>query len=175
LRFVRTAAGLGLLMAMVAAGQTPRDRKAIAYTKAILVSKLDPKLPSIPFEQWLIKEAGEGAQISWEVNDCGEQTGTAEDQDTDFPMCVEAEARMRDKRVIVISIAVGTYQRGVYGKPVTWWITVGHDPSSDPPLQTLSDVPLKLIGTRGMAPPASIRHLPVGEPPRTEVLWLLHE
>jgi hypothetical protein len=154
-----------LLIAMVAAGQTPRDRKAIAYTKALLVSQLDPKLSAIPFERWLIKEAGEGAQISWEVNDCGEQTGNAEDRDSDFPLCVEAEARMRDKRVIVVSIAVGTYQRGITGKPATWWITVGHDPSSDPALKTLSDVPLKLIGTHGVPPTAPIRDLPIGKPP----------
>ena len=165
MRFVRTAACLGLLIAIAAAGQTARDRKAIAYTKALLVSQLDPKLPSIPFERWLIKVAGEGAQISWEVNDCGEQTGTPEDQGSDFPMCVEAEAHMRDKRVIVVSIAVGTYQRGISGKPVTWWITVGHDPSSDPPLKTLSDVPLRLIGTHGVPPPAPIRDLPIGKPP----------
>ena len=165
MRMGRVAACLGLLMAMVAAGQTPRDRKAIAHTKAILVSQLDPKLPAIPFERWLIKEAGEGAQISWEVNDCGEQTATGEDRDSDFPLCVEAEAHLRDKRVIVVSIAVGTYQRGISGKPATWWITVGHDPSSDPPLKTLSDVPLKLIGTHGVPPPAPIRDLPNGKPP----------
>ena len=165
MRFVRTAACLGLLIAVAAAGQTPRDRKAIAYTKALLASQLDPKLPAIPFERWLTKQSGEGAQISWEVNDCGEQTGTAEDRDSDFPMCVEAEAHMRDKRVIVVGIAVGTYQRGISGKPATWWITVGHDPSSDPPLNTLSDIPLRLIGTHGVPPPAPIRDSPIGKPP----------
>jgi hypothetical protein len=49
LRFVRTAAYLGLLIAVAAAGQTPRDRKVIAHTKALLVSQLDPKLPAVPF------------------------------------------------------------------------------------------------------------------------------
>lgn len=161
---MRTAACFVLLAAVIAAGQTPRDRKLIAYAKAIPVSRLDPKLPAIPFERWLIKEAGEGAQISWEVNDCGEQTGSPEDSQGDFPVCVEANAKLADKRVIVVSIAVGTYQRGISGKPVTWWITVGHDPSSDPPLKTLSDVPLELIGTHG-APPAPIRDLPIGKPP----------
>ncbi len=165
MHFVRTAAWLIVLIAVGAAGQTPRDRKAIAHTKAILVSQLDPKLPAIPFERWLIKEAGEGAEISWEVNDCGEQTGTAEDRGSDFPLCVEAEAHMRDKRVIVVSIAVGTYQSGIAGKPVTWWITVGHDPYSDPPLKTLSDVPLRLIQTHGVPPPAPIRDLPIAKPP----------
>jgi hypothetical protein len=165
LRFVRTAACLGLLIAVAAAGQTPRDRKAIAYTKALLVSQLDPKLPAVPFERWLTKQSGEGAQISWEVNDCGEQTGSPEDQGSDFPICVEATAHMRDKRVIVVSIAVGTYQHGISGKPATCWITVGLDPSTDPPLKTLSDVPLRLSGTHGVLPAAPIRDLPADKPP----------
>jgi hypothetical protein len=165
MRLLRIAAWLMLLLIAVgAAAQTPRDRKLIDYAKAIPVSQLDPKLPAIPFERWLIKQAGEGAQIAWEVNDCGEQTGTAEDGDHDFPACVEADAHLRDKRVIVVSIAVGTYKLGIAGKPVTWWITVGHDPYSDEPLKTLSEVPLRLIETYDAPPPAPIRDLPVGKP-----------
>ena len=147
MRWLRIAAWLMLLITLGAAAQTPRDRKMIAHTKAIQVSQLDSKLPAIPFERWLIKEAGEGAQITWEVNDCGEQTGTAEDDDRDFPMCVEADARLRDKRVIVVSIVVGTYKLGISGKPATWWITVGPDPGKDEPLKTLSEVPAELTET----------------------------
>jgi hypothetical protein len=162
MRLLRIAAWLMLLIAIGAAAQTPRDRKMIAYAKAIPVSQLDPKLPATPFERWLIKEAGEGAQVTWEINDCGEQTGTAEDAERDFPMCVEADAHLRDKRVIVVSIAVGTYQKGISGKPVTWWISVGRDPDSDEPLETLSDVPAGLAETSDMPPT-------VRNPPGTEV------
>jgi hypothetical protein len=144
MRSVQIAAWLLLLMAVGAVGQTPRDRKMIDYAKAIPVSQLDAKLPATPFEKWLIKQAGEGAQITWEVNDCGEQTGSPEDADNDFPICVEADAHLRDKRVIVVSIAVGTYKKGITGKPVTWWITVGKDPKSDEPLDKLSEVPEEL-------------------------------
>jgi hypothetical protein len=152
------AAWLMLLMAVGAAAQTPHDRKMIDYAKAIPVSQLDPELPDTPFERWLIKEAGEGAQITWEVNDCGEQTGEAEDAERDFPVCVEADARLRDKRVIVVSIAVGTYEKGISGKPVTWWITVGPDPSKDEPLKMLSDVQEELAETQATPPP--VRGLP---------------
>jgi hypothetical protein len=147
MRWLRIAGWLMLLITLSAAAQTPRDRKMIAYAKAIQVSQLDSKLAAIPFERWLIKEAGEGAQVTWEVNDCGEQTGEAEDADRDFPECVEANARLPDKRVIVVSIVVGTYKKGISGKPVTWWITVGPDPSKDEPLKTLSDVPAELAET----------------------------
>ena len=60
---------------------------------------------------------------------------------------MEADAHLRDKRVIVISIAVGTYQSGISGKPATWWVTVGRNPESDEPLKKLSDVPAKLAET----------------------------
>lgn len=164
MRVVRIAASFFLLATLAAAAQTPRDRKLIAYAKAIPVSQLDPKLPAVAFERWLEKEAGPGAQISWEVNDCGEQTGSPEDAGSDFPICVEANANLADKRVIVVSIAVGTYHRGIYGKPVPWWITVGFDPYSDKPVKTLSDVPLELIRTHDMPPPKPIRDLPLGKP-----------
>jgi len=163
MRIMRIA-GLMLLVAVAAGAQTPHDRKLIAHAKAIPVSQLDPKLPAVPFERWLTSQAGEGAQIAWEVNDCGEQTGSPEDRESDFPMCVEANAHLRDKRVIAVSIAVGTYNGGIAGKPVTWWITVGYDPNSDEPLNTLSEVPQRLIDTRGVPPPKPIRDLPIGKP-----------
>ncbi len=151
-------------IAISAASQTPNDRKLIEYAKGVPVSQLDSKLPAIPFERWLAKEAGAGAQISWEVNDCGEQTGTPEDAENDFPVCVEANAKLADKRVVVVSIAIGTYHRGIYGKPATWWITVGSDPHSDKPLKTLSEVPAAIGGARGTPPPKPARELPPGKP-----------
>ena len=167
MRVVQIAAGFILLCAVHAAGQTPRDVKLIAYAKAIPVSQLDAKLPPVTFERWLQKEAGQGAHIAWEVNDCGEQTGGPEDEEqsaSDFPVCVEANAKLPDQRVIVVSISVGTFHRGISGKPATFWITVGFDPYSDKPLKTLSDVPVRLIETHGMPPPKPIRDMPLGKP-----------
>lgn len=161
----RTVAAFALVSAIFASAQTARDQKMIAYAKALPVSKLDTKLPAIPFERWLQKQAGEGAQITWEVNDCGEQTGSAEESERDLPVCVEADARLRDKRVIVVSIAVGTYDRGISGKPATWWITVGHDPSRDEPLGSLSEVPERLSEHDEAPQPAPGRELPLKKPP----------
>jgi len=135
-----------LFTAVVAGAQTSQERKAIAFAKAIPVFQLDSKLSSIPFERWLTTVAGAGAQMTWEVNDCGEQTGTTVDNRRDFPMCVEVNAQMRDQREIVISIAVGSFKQGVHGKPSTWWITAGYDSAGDKSLDKLSDVPFKLSG-----------------------------
>ena len=69
-------------------------------------SQLDRTLPSIPFERWLRTEAGPDAQYQWEVNDCGEQTGAPEQNASEIPTCVEADAWLKDGREIVVMIAV---------------------------------------------------------------------
>jgi hypothetical protein len=150
---------VGLFTAMLASAQTSQERKAISYAKSIPVSQLDKKLPAIPFERWLTATAGAGAQVTWGVNDCGEQTGTTIDNSRDFPICVEVTARMRDDREIVVSIAVGSFKQGIHGKPSTWSITAGYDPTAGKPLDKLSDVPLKLSGT---LPPTPGQNAPAG-------------
>jgi hypothetical protein len=156
-RFSLVGLWLVLLVGSSAVAQTSQERKAIAFAKAVPVSQLDSKLPPIPFERWLTSIAGAGAQMTWEVNDCGEQTGTTIDNGRDFPICVEVNAEMRDNREIAVSINVGSFKQGVHGKPSTWWITVGYDPATDKSLDKLSDVPLKLSGT---LPPAAVRDVP---------------
>jgi hypothetical protein len=78
----------------------------ITQLKKLSVSKLDPALPPVRFDQWLITEAGAGAKFEWEVNDCGEQTGAPGQNPDEIPTCVEADAWLKDGREIVIMIAV---------------------------------------------------------------------
>src|ERR1700686_2151911 len=67
------------------------DQAAIQQAKRVLVSSLDSTLPKVSLEFFLNYESG-GADIRWEVNDCGEQTGNpATDRGTDTPICVEAD------------------------------------------------------------------------------------
>jgi hypothetical protein len=68
-----------------------RDAEAIAAAKNASVQRIDPSLPDKPLEKWLREIVGHQARITWEVNDCGEQTGNPEDdKGRDFPMCIEA-------------------------------------------------------------------------------------
>ena len=53
-------------------------------------------------------------KIKYEVNDCGEQTGTSADKGRDFPMCVEAMADSLDVHISVV-LGVGTFKRGILG------------------------------------------------------------
>src|SRR5712692_2417981 len=72
------------------------EKRAIAYAKRIPVSRFDASLTEQRFGEWLRAIVGSHVKIKWEVNDCGEQTGTAADIGRDFPSCVEADAELSD-------------------------------------------------------------------------------
>ena len=101
-------------------------------------------MPSVSFEKWLRVEAGADAEFHWEVNDCGEQTGTPADRDRDFPMCVEVQAVMKDRRTIVVSVAVGTFEKGKLGKPTVYFAQL-ITPSQTINIDHLSAFPAALI------------------------------
>jgi hypothetical protein len=89
----------------------------ITQLKTLPVSKLDPALPSVPFDQWLRTEAGADAKFAWEVNDCGEQTGSPDQNRNEIPTCVEADAWLKDGREMVIMIAVAKPERAKASRP----------------------------------------------------------
>jgi len=132
-----------------------RDARWIRQVQEISVSQLDPALPPVSFEKWLRVEAGAGADFHCEVNDCGEQTGTTADRGRDFPMCVEAQSDMKDRRKIVVSIAVGTSRKGAVRKPTVYFAQVV-TPATTINLPHLSDLPAALIRTHDAAPPPEI-------------------
>jgi hypothetical protein len=106
-----------LLGAAVPSFSESRDKKAIARAKRIDVAILDTKLPNQRFADWFKNTVGAGARIFWEVNDCGEQTGSSADVGRDFPLCAQAEAQLSDGRKVVIRISVGTFIKGLWGTP----------------------------------------------------------
>lgn len=129
-----------------------RDAKLIRQVKQLPASQLDSALPSMSLEKWLRVEAGADAEFQWEVNDCGEQTGTAEDRGRDFPMCVEVDARMKDQRTIVVSVTVGTFKKGAFGKPAVFYAQL-NTPHQTIDIRHLSDLPIALMKTRGASNP----------------------
>ena len=88
------------------------EAELIAQLKSLSVAKLDVALPNVSFEQWLRMEAGAGAKFAWEVNDCGERTGSPGQDISELPTCVEADASLKDGRQIVIMIAMPPSSNG---------------------------------------------------------------
>lgn len=106
------------------AGAQSPEADVIARAQAVSTAELDPVLPRQPFAAWLGRVAGAGATVTWEANDCGEQTGTPEDAGRDFPVCAEADALLPDGRKVIVLIAVGTLKKGIAGPPEVWDVSI---------------------------------------------------
>jgi len=119
------------------------EKAAIERAKAVLVSSLDDRLPKITVEYFLDYES-EGAEIHWEVNDCGEQSGNPEaDKDRDFPMCVEADFDV-NHRAVSVSIAIGTSKKGPSGNPALFSVSITDPDGKSHPVPRLGDLPKEL-------------------------------
>lgn len=102
----------------VASFSVNRVQLAIARAQGVSASELSPALPRVPLGEWL---RGLFGAALWSIDDCGEQAGNpALDAGRDFPRCVTAQMRLQDGRSLLVSILVGTTQRGVTGTPAFW-------------------------------------------------------
>jgi len=129
------------------AGMTKtQDAKLIADIKQMSVSELDPTLPRLGFEKWLRVEAGADPIFSWEVNDCGEQTGSVADRGRDIPVCVEVDASMKDGRNITILVAVGTTKKVPAGRSRLYFSQLT-TPGETIQIRKLGDLPAALVRT----------------------------
>lgn len=99
-----------------ATAQDELEKRFIESTKNILVDQFDPRLPEQPLSVWLDSIADSPSEVVWEVNDCGEQTGSPADTRRDFPACVEAIVIATPEVKIHISIIVGTFKQGITGQ-----------------------------------------------------------
>jgi hypothetical protein len=101
------------------------NAKAIEAAKNTDVHQIEPSLPSRAFARWLRDVAGPQAEISWEVNDCGEQTGDPSlDKGRDFPMCAEAQVTLGGKRKLHVVLPVGTFKTGIRTGPASFFYAV---------------------------------------------------
>lgn len=92
--------------------------ETVARVKRLDVSKLDPSLPREEFATWFGGIVRPGSDISWEMNDCGEQAGGQQDVDRDIPTCVEAEATVAGNWNVIVMIQIGTVRKGPLATPV---------------------------------------------------------
>ena len=89
--------------------------------------------------EFFLKYESGGAPITWEVNDCGEQTGNpATDQGRDFPMCVEADFD-KDHAAVSVMVSVGTFRKGPSGVPLLFNISITEQSGRSHSVRHLSD------------------------------------
>jgi hypothetical protein len=116
------------------------EQRAIRIARAVPASHLEPGLPNQPLEKWLAA-ALPGAAIKWEANDCGEQSGDpATDRARDIPMCVDAIASFAGGRLAIVTIAMGSFHKGIARTPKLGWVNLG-PPDRLTPIPRLGGLP----------------------------------
>jgi hypothetical protein len=124
------------------------------FSKHIDVTELDTSLPSESLYDWFNGLAKETERVEWEFNDCGEQTGTEADRGRDFPKCLEGSivSSTTHARMLAIQVHVGTWRRGIVGKPVLGLISYSKPGQSAMDARNLSALKKAVYGDNKRKP-----------------------
>jgi len=102
-----------IAFALTQSPQAPTDAAAIAFAKTAIVRDMDATLPRVTIEAWLRELLGAQIEMKWEVNDCGEQTGSPADRGRDFPLCAEVNIALAGNRKLGVLLMVGSKKLGL--------------------------------------------------------------
>jgi TonB family protein len=94
------------------------EKQALSLVRAMPASALDAGLPSSSFASWFEQVTGPKAGVIWQLTECGEQIGATDKTGQDLPACAEVNANLPDGRKVFVMISVGTFKKGLTGKPV---------------------------------------------------------
>jgi protein TonB len=90
-------------------------------------SDLDAELPSRPFANWFNQLIGAKAGVVWQLTECGERILSPSGAGPDLPACAEVNANLQDGRKVFVVISVGTFRKGMVGKPAFYSAVVERD------------------------------------------------
>src|SRR5262245_22461537 len=94
------------------------EKQALSLVREMPASALDAGLPSHSFASWFEQVAGPKAGVVWQLTECGEQIVAPDKTGQDLPACAEVNANLPDGRKVFVMISVGTFKKGLTGKPV---------------------------------------------------------
>jgi TonB family protein len=94
------------------------EKQALSLVRAMPASALDAELPGRPFASWFEQVTGPKAGVIWQLTECGEQIVVQNKTGQDLPACAEVNANLPDGRKVFVRISVGTFKKGLTGKPV---------------------------------------------------------
>jgi hypothetical protein len=99
-----------------------QESLAIATAKTATVGAIDSTESTASFDAWFAALVGPDARIFWEVNDCGEGTGSSADSAIQIPLCVETRSE-GDFGTAFVWLVLGSTYRAVDVNPpqVFYW------------------------------------------------------
>jgi protein TonB len=122
------------------------DEQALSSVQKMSASDLDAKLAGSPFELWFNQIIGPKAGVVWQLTECGERVETGRD-----PLaCAEINANLPDGRRVFVAISVGTFKKGMNGKPAFFGAAIEHNLQLYP-VRRLSDLPGMLRAPRRLS------------------------
>jgi hypothetical protein len=127
------------------------EERAISSAQEISASELDAALPDRPFASWFNETIGPDAGVVWQLTECGEQITAPGETEQDQPACAEIVANLLDKRRLYVAISVGTFKKGLTGKP-SFFLAVIEQNEKLYPVRRLSGLPEML---RAQAAPSA--------------------
>jgi hypothetical protein len=127
------------------------EKRAISSAQKISASDLDEALPDRPFERWFNKTIGPDAGVVWQLTQCGAPITAPGEAGQDLPACAELNALLPDGRKIYVAISVGTFKKGMTGKP-SFFLAVIEQNDQLYPVRRLSDLPERLRDLEGASP-----------------------
>src|SRR5262245_14028135 len=93
------------------------ETRAISSAQEMSASEFDKALPDRPFASWFSETIGPKAGVVWQLTECGEQIDAPGGTGQDLPACAEVNASLPDGRKVFVVISVGTFKKGLTGKP----------------------------------------------------------
>jgi TonB family protein len=148
------------------------EKQAISSAQKMSASELDEALPDRPFAGWFNKIIGPKAGVVWQLTECGGQISAPGETEQDLPACAEINARLPDGRNVFVAISVGTFKKGLAGKP-SFFLAVIEQNDRLYPVRRLSDLPEMLRDPEG--PSATAAKTRVADLPAiiTDSAWII--
>src|SRR5262245_48970399 len=127
------------------------EKQAISSAQKMSASDLDKALPDCPFAGWFNETIGPDAGVVWQLTECGAQITAPGETEQDLPACAELNALLPDGRRVYVAISVGTFKKGMTGKP-TFFLAVIEQDDQLYPVRRLSALPQRLRDSEGPSP-----------------------
>jgi TonB family protein len=131
------------------AGQTGSlEKQAISSAQEMSASDLDATLPDRPFAGWFSEVIGPKAGVVWQLTECGERIAGSGGAGHDLPACAEVNASLPGGRKVFVAISVGTFKKGLVGKPSFFRAVIEHNERFYQ-IRRLSELPQRLRAPEG--------------------------
>jgi TonB family protein len=124
------------------------EKQAMALAQEISASELDAALPDRPFAGWFKEVIGPKAGVVWQLTECGERIAASGGAGHDLPACAEVNASLPGGRKVFVVISVGTFKKGLAGKPSFFRAVIEHNERFYQ-VRRLSELPQRLRAPEG--------------------------